>query len=106
MFDIGFSELLLCGIIALLVLGPERLPKAARTAGLVIGKIKRSVSGLQEELERQVRLDELKEKLENPEAIFMDEDERQAKISAEEAATATKEATQTSPSDSSNKTAS
>lgn len=86
MFDIGFSELLLVAVIALLVLGPERLPKAARTVGLVIGKIKRSISGLQEELERQVRAEELKEKLKDPYAVFMDDVEREAKEQAEKAA--------------------
>lgn len=73
MFDIGFSELLLCAVIALLVLGPERLPKAARTLGLIIGKIKRSISGIQEELERQIRTEELKEKLKDPYAVFSDD---------------------------------
>lgn len=83
MFDIGFSELLVVSILALLVLGPERLPKAARTVGLIIGKVKRSVSGLQEELERQVRADELKEKLKDPYAVFMDDVEREAKEQTE-----------------------
>lgn len=73
MFDIGFSELLLCAVIALLVLGPERLPKAARTLGLIIGKIKRSISGIQEELERQIRTEELKEKLKDPYTVFSDD---------------------------------
>lgn len=84
MFDIGFSELFLCGIIALLVLGPERLPKAARTLGLIIGKIKRSVSGLQEELERQIRTEELQEKLKDPYAVFMDDIELEAKQQQEQ----------------------
>ena len=73
MFDIGFTELLLISVISLLVLGPERLPKAARTVGLTIGKIKRSFSNIQEELERQVRTEELKEKLKDPYATFMDD---------------------------------
>ena len=55
MFDIGFLELLVCAILALLVLGPERLPKAARTAGLLLGKVRRSLNNMQDELERQVR---------------------------------------------------
>ena len=84
MFDIGFSELLLVAVIALLVLGPERLPQAARTLGLIIGKIKRSVSGLQEELERQVRTEELQEKLKDPYAVFMDDVELEAKKKAEQ----------------------
>ncbi|MEN9464250.1 MAG: twin-arginine translocase subunit TatB [Pseudomonadota bacterium] len=76
MFDIGFSELLLIAVLALIVLGPERLPKAARTVGLLVGKIKRSINSMQEELERQVRTEELKEKLKDPYATFIDEDTR------------------------------
>ncbi|MBD3898571.1 twin-arginine translocase subunit TatB [Halomonas sp. ML-15] len=63
MLDIGFLELLLIGIVGLLVLGPERLPKAARTAGLWIGKIKRTVSGMQREINSQLEAEELRQKL-------------------------------------------
>ena len=63
MFDIGFLELLLVGVVGLLVLGPERLPKAARTTGLWIGKIKRSVSGMQREINAQLDAEELRQKL-------------------------------------------
>lgn len=63
MFDMGFLELLLIGVVGLLVLGPERLPKAARTAGLWIGKIKRSVSGMQREINSQLEAEELRQKL-------------------------------------------
>lgn len=63
MFDIGFLELLVVGVVALLVLGPERLPKAARTAGLWIGKIKRTVSGMQREINAQLEAEELRQKL-------------------------------------------
>ena len=63
MLDIGFLELMLIGIVALLVLGPERLPKAARTAGLWIGKIKRTVSGMQREISAQLEAEELRQKL-------------------------------------------
>lgn len=63
MFDIGFFELLLIGIVGLLVLGPERLPKAARTAGLWIGRIKRSVSSMQREITAQLEAEELRQKL-------------------------------------------
>ncbi|QQD20391.1 Sec-independent protein translocase protein TatB [Venatoribacter cucullus] len=72
MFDIGFLELLVCAILALLVLGPERLPKAARTAGLLLGKVRRSLNNMQDELERQVRTEELREKLKDPYATFID----------------------------------
>lgn len=73
MFDIGFLEMALVGIVGLLVLGPERLPKAARSVGLVVGKVRRTVSGFQHELERQVRAEELKEKMKDPYATFLDD---------------------------------
>lgn len=63
MFDIGFFELLLIGIVGLLVLGPERLPKAARTAGLWVGRIKRSVATMQREITSQLEAEELRQKL-------------------------------------------
>jgi sec-independent protein translocase protein TatB len=78
-FDIGFLELMVVGILGLLVLGPERLPKAARTVGLFIGKIRRTMSNIQDDLERQVRTDELKDKLKDPYATFLDEEELAAK---------------------------
>ncbi|MBC7209980.1 MAG: twin-arginine translocase subunit TatB, partial [Pseudomonas sp.] len=53
MFGISFSELLLVGLVALLVLGPERLPGAARTAGLWIGRLKRSFNAIKMEVERE-----------------------------------------------------
>lgn len=83
MFDIGFFELLLISVIALLVLGPERLPKAARTVGMAIGKVKRSFNNIQEELERQIRTEELKEKLKDPYATFMDNIEKEASSGAD-----------------------
>nr|WP_298057933.1 Sec-independent protein translocase protein TatB [uncultured Halomonas sp.] len=63
MLDIGFLELMLIGIVGLLVLGPERLPRAARTAGMWIGKIKRTVSGMQREISAQLEAEELRQKL-------------------------------------------
>ncbi|WP_221793581.1 Sec-independent protein translocase protein TatB [Oceanobacter mangrovi] len=76
MFDIGFLELVVVGVLGLLVLGPERLPKAARTVGLMIGRVRRTINGFQDELERQVRAEELKEKLKDPYATFLDDDVR------------------------------
>jgi len=78
-FDIGFLELMVVGILGLLVLGPERLPKAARTVGLFIGKIRRTMSNIQDDLERQVRTEELKDKLKDPYATFLDEEESATK---------------------------
>ena len=46
MFDVGFSELMVIGIVALVVIGPERLPKVARTAGLLLGRMRRYVDDL------------------------------------------------------------
>lgn len=63
MFDIGFSELLLIGVVALLVLGPERLPKAARTLGALLRKARSSFDGLRQEVEREIRDEELKRTL-------------------------------------------
>lgn len=63
MFDVGFSELLLLAIVALVVLGPEKLPHAARMAGAWIGRIRRTVSNMQAEIEREVSAQEFKARL-------------------------------------------
>ncbi|MNQ51236.1 Sec-independent protein translocase protein TatB [compost metagenome] len=65
MFGISFGELLLIGLIALLVLGPERLPGAARTAGLWIGRLKRSFNAIKTEVEREIGADEIRRQLHN-----------------------------------------
>ena len=65
MFDIGFSELLLFGVIALIVLGPEKLPKAARTAGQWYAKIRRTVSTLQSEIEAEFNLAETRQQMQD-----------------------------------------
>ena len=65
MFDIGFSELLLFGIIALIVLGPEKLPQAARTAGQWYAKLRRTVSTLQSEIEAELDLAETRQQMQN-----------------------------------------
>ncbi len=63
MFDIGFSELLLFGVIALIVLGPEKLPQAARTAGQWYAKVRRTVSTLQSEIEAELDLAETRQQM-------------------------------------------
>ncbi len=60
MFDIGFSELFVIGIVALVVIGPERLPKVARTAGLLLGRLQRYVGDVKADISREMHLDELK----------------------------------------------
>ncbi|MDO4696992.1 MAG: Sec-independent protein translocase protein TatB [Neisseria sp.] len=60
MFDFGFSEMLLAGVVALIVLGPERLPVVARAAGRWLGKIQAFAAGVKQELNRSGGLDELR----------------------------------------------
>ena len=59
MFDISFSELILIGVVALVVIGPERLPKVARTLGLLVGRAQRYVNGVKAELQREANLEEI-----------------------------------------------
>ena len=59
MFDIGFSELLVIGVVALIVLGPERLPKVARTAGHLFGRMQRYVSEVKAEVKREMHNEEV-----------------------------------------------
>lgn len=60
MFDFGFSELLVVGLVALIVIGPERLPRVARTAGHLIGRLQRYVSDVKADINREVELEELR----------------------------------------------
>ena len=60
MFDIGFSELMVIGIVALLVLGPQRLPKVARTTGHLLGRLQRYVADVKSDINREMQLEELK----------------------------------------------
>ena len=60
MFDVGFSELLVIGVVALIVIGPERLPAVARTAGVLLGRLQRYVNGVKADIHREIQLDELR----------------------------------------------
>ncbi|HSB49397.1 MAG TPA: Sec-independent protein translocase protein TatB, partial [Burkholderiales bacterium] len=60
MFDIAFSELLIIAIVALIVIGPERLPKVARTLGHLFGRMQRYVNDVKADISREMQLDELK----------------------------------------------
>jgi sec-independent protein translocase protein TatB len=60
MFDVSFTELVVIGVVALIVIGPERLPKVARTAGLLLGRLQRYVSDVKADINREMQLDELK----------------------------------------------
>ena len=60
MFDIGFSELIVIGIVALIVIGPEKLPRVAKTVGHLLGRAQRYVSDVKADINREIQLDELK----------------------------------------------
>ena len=66
MFDIGFWELALIGVIALLVVGPERLPALARKVGLWVGRMRRYVAHVREDIEREIHADEVRKLIETP----------------------------------------
>lgn len=69
MFDIGFTELLLCLIVALVVIGPEQLPGTVRTVALWIGRLKRSLTETRAEIERQIGADDIRRQLHNEEIL-------------------------------------
>ena len=71
MFDVGFWELALIGLVMLVVVGPERLPKLARTAGMWLGRGRRFISSVKDDIDREIKADELrgileKQKQNNP----------------------------------------
>ncbi len=65
MFDIGFFELLVVGIVGLVVIGPERLPETVRTVTLWFGRFKQSISETRTELEKQIGADDIRRQLHN-----------------------------------------
>ena len=60
MFDIGFSEMIVIAVFALIVLGPEKLPRVARTAGHLLGRMQRYVNDVKSDINREIELDELR----------------------------------------------
>jgi sec-independent protein translocase protein TatB len=60
MFDIGFTELMVIGLVALIVIGPEKLPRVARTVGHLAGRLQRYVSDVKADINREIELDELR----------------------------------------------
>jgi sec-independent protein translocase protein TatB len=69
MFDIGFWEVIFIAVITLLVVGPERLPRVARTAGLWAGKIRGFVVSVKADIDKELAADELKRTLQNQAAV-------------------------------------
>jgi sec-independent protein translocase protein TatB len=59
-FDIGFSELLVIGVVALIVIGPERLPRVARTVGHLMGRLQRYVADVRADIHREMEMEELR----------------------------------------------
>lgn len=60
MFDIGFTELMIIGVVGLVVIGPERLPRVARTAGHLLGRLQRYVGDVKSDIQREMQLEDLK----------------------------------------------
>ncbi len=60
MFDVGFSELMVIAVVALIVIGPERLPRVARTMGHLFGRLQRYVNDVKADINREIELDELR----------------------------------------------
>lgn len=79
MFDIGFSEIVLCLLVALVVIGPEQLPHAVRSVALWVGRLKRSLRDTREEIERQIGADDIRRQLHN-EDIMRSLEETQRRI--------------------------
>lgn len=78
MFDVGFWELMMIGLVALLVFGPERLPALARTAGLWLGRARRFLGTVKADIEQELKAEELKrilneQQLRNPLHDFVEE---------------------------------
>jgi sec-independent protein translocase protein TatB len=61
MFDVGFTELIVIGVVAILVIGPDKLPQVARFLGSMVGRMQRYVASVKSEMEREVRLEQLKD---------------------------------------------
>jgi sec-independent protein translocase protein TatB len=65
MFDIGFPELVVVSVVALLVIGPEKLPETIRTISLWIGRVQRSFASIRREIETEIGADEIRQQLHN-----------------------------------------
>ncbi|MBO6558098.1 MAG: twin-arginine translocase subunit TatB [Pseudomonadales bacterium] len=74
MFDIGFPELMMISIVALLVIGPEKLPETIRTISLWVGRLQRSFTNIRREIENEIGADEIRAQLHN-ESIMKDLEE-------------------------------
>jgi sec-independent protein translocase protein TatB len=96
MFDVSFPELMVIAVVALLVLGPERLPTALRTLGLWLGRLRRSFLAVKTEVEREIGMDEVRRQLHN-ESIMEDLKRIEREVKAPLAPAATAVTTPTAP---------
>ena len=85
MFDIGFSELLVIGVVALIVIGPQKLPRVARTAGILLGRLQRYVADVKADINREIELEELRKMRDSMQGAA---NEMQASVDSELAKTA------------------
>ena len=74
MFDIGFPELLLVSVVALLVIGPDKLPETVRTVALWVGRIRRGLANIKAEIENEIGADEIRQQLHNESILAEVED--------------------------------
>lgn len=85
MFEVGFSELLMVGLVSLLVIGPEKLPKVARVAGLWLGRMRAISANLKAEIHHELELEEMKQIMQQQQALFEQQmREQQMKLHAVE----------------------
>lgn len=66
MFDVGLSELIIVGLVALLVIGPERLPKVARLAGFWLGKTRSMIASVKSEIKQELHAEEMRQLMQQP----------------------------------------
>ncbi len=78
MFDIGFSEIVVIAVVALVVLGPEKLPKTARTLGHLFGRLQRYVNDVKRDIQRELELEELRKLQQNVQSAAKDIEESMA----------------------------
>jgi sec-independent protein translocase protein TatB len=94
MFDVGFSEMVVIGVVALVVLGPERLPKVARTLGVLFGRMQRYVAQVKSDINREMEMADLgkvKTEFESAARSFQSDIESQAADTERELRDATRE---------------
>ncbi len=74
MFEVGFSELVMVGLVSLLVIGPERLPKVARVVGFWIGKMQQMVANVKLEISQELHAEEIRQLLKENETLYQLDD--------------------------------